>query len=165
MRAKQYATLLSKSDNVHVIIGDFNMAINEVSWPAGGWNGSELTPTFVSNNPCNASPSKFSYPFDRCLYRGLTLNNLQLIGVQNPASDHYGILLTFAVPAAEISKPVEINKLEEPIIHDPRKVQMASGNSYFILMNSDLFKSLFKLMIGAWVIGVDNKWLSKPIQL
>jgi endonuclease/exonuclease/phosphatase family metal-dependent hydrolase len=81
-----------------ILIGDFNLAFDEtLPWPPIGWSGSQLFPTYTNQNPCVKSKRTFDYPFDRCLYKGLTLNNITTIGMNTPVSDHYGLLVDFNV--------------------------------------------------------------------
>lgn len=143
LRNKQLSSIFSFSENVNIIVGDFNMSINEIAWPPKGWLGSELVGTFDSSNKCNTGAGNFNHPFDRCLYRGLNLDNTQLIGNINPVSDHYGLLLTFS-----------FNKIPIPI-----------GKQYFISMKFDQLNMLYPYLSSTWIMGIDDHFLPQPIQI
>lgn len=138
-RAVQYMTLLDQLSDAHIIIGDYNMVSNEVPWPPIGWNGTELVPTFVSINPCVKSSAIFAYPFDRCLYQGLVLKEFGIIGAVKPASDHYGIALTFTIPG------------------------QIMGPNYIVRMDAKLMQDLSERMIGSVILGIDDTWLDNPM--
>jgi endonuclease/exonuclease/phosphatase family metal-dependent hydrolase len=102
IRARQFTSLLSnfpESSIPTIITGDYNMDITEPrsGWPVPNWNSPPLLPTFSSTNACNTSPGKFAHPFDRCLYRNITLLNTKVVGTENVGSDHYGLLTTFQI--------------------------------------------------------------------
>lgn len=141
IRETQYKSLLKKLHNIDIIIGDFNMSVNEIPWPPEGWSGTKLIPTYTSDNICNNSTIKFGHPFDRCLYKNLIIENFELVGVNNPASDHYGIEITFKFPIIQ------------------------KKNNYYILMDDRLLKLLSNRLNGAWIVGVDKTWLDKPVKL
>ena len=126
LRYKQYMSLMNNFITTHgatIITGDFNMAANEVSpWPPAtlvGWESHELIPTYSSANKCVTSPkgaqlppvkgpSAFGHPFDRYLYKNITLTKITLIGVGSPASDHYGLLALFQLKKDQPIVPKQI---------------------------------------------------------
>ena len=110
IRARQFHDLMSnfpESLTPMIITGDFNMDITELrnEWPPIAWNAAPLLSTFSSNNSCNMSPGKFNHPFDRCLYRGATLLDSKVLGIENIGSDHYGLLTTFQIGNTVPNRP------------------------------------------------------------
>jgi endonuclease/exonuclease/phosphatase family metal-dependent hydrolase len=154
IRHKQYNRLLDLlAGNLMptIIIGDFNMSDNEIQWPPNGWGSHQLIPTYTTNNPCVKSPSKFGHPFDRCLYKGLIMDEINLIGVNNPPSDHYGLLAHFHLPL------------------EPEKsiISLPVGKNYMISITANDLNNLMDVLTkyNIFIVGVDNKWLSPPLSL
>ena len=100
-------------------------------WPLIGWNTAPLLPTFSSTNPCNTSPGKFAHPFDRSLYRNISLMNTKVVGVENVASDHYGLLTTFQLATIQPIRQIPfvpqsilpVRQPSAPIVHVPCPVK------------------------------------------
>lgn len=81
-----------------VIVGDFNLAVDEGRWNSrldrNQFSAAPLVPTYCSSNLVCKDKRTFDHPFDRCISRGMTCRKTQVIGQKTRISDHFGVCWT-----------------------------------------------------------------------
>ena len=81
-----------------VIVGDYNLAVDEIVWPPIDYCSHPLLATYTKDNPVNQENRfNFSHPFDRCAVKGVKIKTTKLVGPgKGTLSDHYGLLFNIS---------------------------------------------------------------------
>ena len=104
-----------KTDRV-ILVGDWNLAVDEIAWPIPGWKSNKLYPTYRCENKNAESKRNFHHPFDRVLYRGFKMT--QMVALEGDVCSDHDMLL-----CSTVFVDVGQCKSLEPLIIVPKVVE------------------------------------------
>lgn len=133
IQVKQLLDNIKDDEKYVVLAGDWNLGLNEISWPFqpicspyspnpnqynqtdNTWMSHDLYPTFRSANKNNNSTVKFDYPFDRFLVKGINISDFQALNGEE-FSDHDIIIMSLK-DTINVGDLVKIHTILQPYIN------------------------------------------------